>query len=86
MQLLTVELHGSVLETALAQVLGQSVEGAQLVGIVAVFSFQDLLYFLVGIAAVALDDGMGQVPVFDVGVVVEFEDDAITELLFVGAQ
>ena len=89
MQFLAVELHGSVLETSLSQLLGQTVQRNQLRGILALIGLglrgrrsrlpgavyhavllQNVLHLFVGKAAVALDDGVGQVPVLDVGIFV----------------
>ena len=47
---------------------------------------QYLLHLLVGIAAVAAYDGVGQVPSLDVGILVEHEDDAVAQLVLIGAQ
>ena len=47
---------------------------------------QDLLNLFIGIAAVALDDGMCQMPGLDVGLVVHLEDNTVTELFFVWAE
>ena len=44
---------------------------------------ENLLYLLVGIATVALDDGMGQVPFLHVGLVVHLEDNAVTEFFLI---
>ena len=93
MQFLAVELHGAVVEATLAQLLGQGVEDDDfacklalvflLVGcgfaraVLHAVLLQYFLHFLVGKTAVALDDGMHQPPVLDVGFAVELEDHAV---------
>ena len=104
MQFLAVELHGAVLEAALAQFLGHGVELDQFIGVFTLVGvllrggwsglacavdhavvFQQLLHLFVGVAAVAADDGVGNMELLDVGLVIEQEDDAVAELLLVGA-
>ena len=48
--------------------------------------FEQLLYLLVGIAAIAADNGMCKVPLLDVRLIVELEDNAVTEFLLVGTE
>ena len=48
--------------------------------------FQQLLHLLVGIAAITADNGVRQVPRLDVGIVVHDENDAVAQLLLIGAQ
>ena len=105
MELLTVELHTSVLETGRTKFLGEGIENDQFCGILTLIGIlfrssrsgftsailhaivlENLLHFLVGIATVALDDGMRQMPLLDIGLTIEFEDDTITEFLFIGTQ
>ena len=87
MELLAIELHGAILEALLAQLFGQGIEddyltgqfpfvffpiGSRLSGAVNdAILFQYLLHFFVGKAPVALDDGVCQMPVLDVGLFVE---------------
>jgi len=47
---------------------------------------KDLLHLFVCIAAIATDDGMGEVPGLDIGLVVHLEDDAVTKFLLVGTE
>ena len=86
MQFLAVEPHGTALEATFTQFLRHAVEDTQFGSIITVLALQNLLHLFVGIAAVALDHGMSQVPVVDVGFFIQNEDDAVTELLLVGAQ
>src|SRR3712207_676257 len=76
MELLSVEFHGAVLESFATQLLGQSVEEDEQLGVLTLVAalgsgwgglsravddavvLKDLLYFLVGVAAVAADDGV----------------------------
>ena len=44
------------------------------------------LCLLIGKAPVTADDGVGQMPVFDIRLLVHLEDDAVAELVLVGAQ
>ena len=44
---------------------------------------QDLLHLLVCITTITADDGMGEVPLLDVCLIIEFEDDTIAEFLLV---
>ena len=77
-QFLAVELHGTVLEAPLAQGLRHLVEHDELGGVVANQSLtpgpsillQYLLHLLVGVAAVAAYDGMCDVELLDVGLLV----------------
>ena len=48
--------------------------------------FQERLHLLVGEAAVALDNGVCQVPFLHLRLLVDLEDDAVAQLLLVGAQ
>ena len=104
MQFLGIKLHRPILESALAQFLGEPVEGAELPAILILESsltrigcrltgavddtvvLQDLLRFLIGVAAVGSDDGMDDARGFDLGVVVEVEDDAERELILIGPE
>ena len=105
MKLLTVELHGAVLEAGGTEFLGEGIEFDELCGMLALIGvlirsrgsrltrailhaivLEQLLHFLVGIAAIALDDGMGEVPGLDIGLVVHLEDDAVTEFLLIGTE
>ena len=64
-----------------------SVAGAVIVlGAGLVVCLEHGLNLLVGEASVAADDGVGQVPVLHLGLGIEVEDDAVGELLLVGAQ
>ena len=45
--------------------------------------FQHFLYFFIRKTTVALNDRMGQMPVFDYSLVVQLENDTISQLLFV---
>jgi len=47
---------------------------------------EEPLYFFVGEAAVASDDGVCDVAAAYLGVFCDFEDDAVGEFLFVGAE
>ena len=44
------------------------------------------MHFLVGIAAITFNDRMCQMPFLDIGLIVELEDNAITEFLFIRTQ
>ena len=48
--------------------------------------FENLLYFLVGITTIALDDGVCQVPFLNVSLVIHLENHAVAEFFLVGAQ
>ncbi len=104
MQLLGVEFHGSTLEALHAQLLGQSIEHDELVGIFTFVStlgsrwcgltfavdnaigLQQLLHLLVGVAAIGADNGMHDAVFLHVGILIEVEDDTVTEFVLIGAQ
>ena len=67
---LTIKLHCPTLEAAFTQFLGKFIQSAQLFGIIAILSRQYLLYLLIGIAAIALNHGMGYVVVLHIGIFV----------------
>ena len=48
--------------------------------------FEKFLYLFIFIASVALDDGMHDVVVLDLGIVVEFKDDAVCQFFLVRAK
>ena len=81
-----VELQCAVGEAFLAQYLGQAVQFQQFELVVALARLDDLLRLFVGEAPVALDDGVHDAVVQHFGLVVEGEDDAVCQLLFVGAE
>ena len=104
-QFFAVEVHGSVLEATLAQLLRHAVQHDEFLGQLARVGFllrggrcrltgtvdnavllEYLLHLLVGEAAIGTDDGMGQVPRLDVGVLVHDEDDAVAQLVLVGPE
>ena len=110
-QLLALEFHGTILESLVAQFLGQHVEQQQLLRILALqvvgsqllvaveevgrglarsvlhtVLLQQFLHFLVGVAAVRLDDRMHHSVRAHLGILVKQEDDAVAQFFFVGAQ
>ena len=81
-----VELQRTARHTPFAQLLRQAVQLQQFIFIVAFARLDDLLRFLVGEAAVALDDGVDNAVLQHFGLVVHLEDDAIRQLLLVRAE
>ena len=87
MQFLAVELDGTALETTFTQFLGQTVKRTQFLGIgvstrLARFTrgtrYQNILYFLIRVPSITLDDSMDNAVVLDVGFIVQSEDYTIT--------
>ena len=85
-QLLAVELYTTVLESGFAQFLGQRIKLQQEFGVFAFSLFNNLLNLFVGIATVALNHGVCQMPILDVCLVVHLEDNAVAQFFLVGAQ
>ena len=80
------EGDGPVGKAALAQLLGQAVQGEHFVAQVALAGFDYLLRLLVGEAAVAANDGAGDVVGVHFGFVVQLEQHRVGEFVLVGAQ
>ena len=85
-QLLAVELYTTVLESGFAQFFGQRIKLQQEFGVFAFSLFNNLLNLFVGIATVALNHGVCQMPILDVCLVVHLEDNAVAQFFLVGAQ
>ena len=86
LHLVAVEVDGTRLEALFAQQLGQFVELLEFLHIVTLSRFESLLRLLVGKASVALDDGVYHTAFLHLGPFVHLEDDAIGQLLLVGAK